>query len=220
MNYKKNLIILIIAIILYFVFNSIYNKVIKNDNYVDIYVLNKDVNRGQLVNLEDLNKVKVSKNLKIQSFELNDEYVYKDKLYKNHILDKSILLEKSKYIQSDLEIISIKLNSIENAGSYQIEEGSVVNIFYTAQATNVRNVLEKLSKDKIFIGEGSLEKVTVKLFENIKVLKTYDKNGAVTNLKSIDNREIKTINVEVSKEEAILFNTLKDKGEFSISILK
>ena len=222
MNTKKNIIILFIAIIIYIIISIVYQNLTIKNKYIDVYVLNRDVKRGENLNINDLIKMSVLSDklhLEEYSFDINNEYVFKDNLYKNQIVSDSIVIKKDEYISSNLEIVSIKLDSIDNAASFQIEKGSVVNIFYTSKIQDVSNILGKINKENIVLGKGNSEIITLKLFENIKILNTYNKEGQIIKNDS-SNKLISTISIELTKENAMLVNSLKNKGEFIVTIVR
>ena len=222
MNTKKNIIILFIAIIIYIIISIVYQNLTIKNKYIVVYVLNRDVKRGENLNINDLIKMSVLSDklhLEEYSFDINNEYVFKDNLYKNQIVSDSIVIKKDEYISSNLEIVSIKLDSIDNAASFQIEKGSVVNIFYTSKIQDVSNILGKINKENIVLGKGNSEIITLKLFENIKILNTYNKEGQIIKNDS-SNKLISTISIELTKENAMLVNSLKNKGEFIVTIVR
>ena len=58
--------------------------------------------------------------------------------------------------------------------------------------------------------------VTIRLLENAKIINCYDKYGEIVTT----NGSTQTILLEVSKEESIKINNLKNCGKFSVSIIK
>lgn len=224
MIFKKNLLILIVSIFIYFIINYIYQNVVVSNDYIQIYVLNQDVNRGDAIKEEYFDVVNIkNSNVSLEStIDINTlkEYVFRDSFSKNQILTNDIVLESSLYESSDLEIITIKFDSIENIAAYKVEKGSIVNVFYTAKYSEISNVIEDIDNQKMYVGEGTLETVTIKLFENINILNAYDKDGNIIKISdNTDGEIISTITVEVSKNEALIYNSIKDKGIFSISVI-
>lgn len=224
MIFKKNLLILIVSIFIYFIINYIYQNVVVSNDYIQIYVLNQDVNRGDAIKEEYFDVVNINNsNVSLEStININTlkEYVFRDSFSKNQILTNDIVLESSLYESSDLEIITIKFDSIENIAAYKVEKGSIVNVFYTAKYSEISNVIEDIDNQKMYVGEGTLETVTIKLFENINILNAYDKDGNIIKISdNTDGEIISTITVEVSKNEALIYNSIKDKGIFSISVI-
>ena len=222
MNVKKNIIILFIAIAIYLIISIVYQKLINKNKYVEVYVLNKDMQRGEDLSLEDLDKIKVLTDnvyLDQYNFDINNHYVFKDYIYKNQIITNSVLIKKDEYVKSKFEIVSIKLESIDNAASFQITKGNIVNIFYNSKTEDISNILSNINKENIILGKGNNEIITLKLFENIKILNTYNKEGQIIKDDS-SNKLISTIDIELTKENAILVNSLKSKGEFIITIVR
>ena len=222
MNTKNNIIILLIAIVVYIVISITYQNLTNKNKYIDVYVLNKDVQRGNELSINDLVKIKVLSDdsyLKEYDFDINKKYVFKDFLYKNQIINSSVLIKKDEYVDSKFEIVSIKLDSIDDAASFQIEKGNIVNIFYTSKTQDISNVLGNINKENIILGKGGSEAITLKLFENVKILNTYNKEGQIIKEDST-NKLISTISMELTKENAILVNSLKSKGNFIVTIVR
>lgn len=196
-----------------------YQKYILKDDFEYVYILNKNVCRGDLVLEEDLIKVKFSGEyeFKFVSEYSKDKY-YTDDYFKGCILQEEMLIVDDEYIKSDSnnEIISIKLDFAEDAASYQIGKGSIINVFYSAKFSDVSDIVSSIDKLTINSNNQGNGHVTLRLLENIKIINCYDKYGKVVTT----NGATETILVEVSKEESMKINNLKNYGKFSISIIK
>lgn len=219
MKFKKNIYIVFIAIAIYFVLSLCYKKFILKDEFEYIYILNKNVYRGDLVLEEDLIKVKISGDYEYKYVsEYSSDKYYTDDYFKGCILLDEMLMLDEEYIKSNAnsEIISIKLNLAEYAASYQIGKGSIVNIFYSARFSDVSDIVS--TADKLTVNSNSQGNghVTVRLLEKVKIINCYDKYGKIVTT----NAAIETILLEVSKDESIKINNLKNCGKFSVSIIK
>lgn len=225
---KKKILILITTICIYFILTYIYNYIMNMDKYSEIYILNRDVQRGEVIKSEYFNKISIKKESYLDymlSIDDISSYVFKDNIYKDQILTKDIMLESSLYDSAALEVITIKFDSIEDIASYKVEKGSIVNIFYTAKTTDVKNLIDNIECSKTYAGENGFETVTIKLFENVEILNAYDKEGNISKINSKSNniatsQTVSTIKIEVDKEKALIYNALKAKGKFSITILR
>lgn len=219
MKYKRNIYVVIIAITIYFSLTFIYNKFILKDEYDYVYSLLKNVSRGDKVLESDLVKIKISSNV-------SDKYlsVYtEDKYYKGDYLEGSIILNNmilhgDEYVKSkeNTEVISIKLNFAEDAASYQIEKGSIINVFYSAKLAEIQNIFNNINKSSVSSNDLENGYVTLKLLEEVKIVNSFDKYGSISKKGSA----VETILIEVSKDESIKINNLKNYGKFSISIIK
>lgn len=71
MKIKIKLIIVLLAIAIYFLLNFIYVYLFDSNKMTTIYVLNQDVKKGESVELNKLNKIKVQYDSKIKAFNGN-----------------------------------------------------------------------------------------------------------------------------------------------------
>jgi|GEM_PF-3557761 len=219
MKFKRNLYIAIIALLIYFALAFSYKKFILKDGYSYVYSLCKNVSRGDRVIESDLAKIKISSNNinKYLTVYTGQGY-YRDDYVEGSIVLNNMILSNDEYIKIEInsEIISIKLNSAEDAGSYQIEKGSIINIFYSAKLSEIASILNSIDKTSVISNNLQSGYVTLKLLENVKIISCYDKYGNVTKIGNV----AETILIEISKEESIKINNLKNYGKFSISIIK
>lgn len=225
MNIKRNLYIIIIAIIIYFVLIFCYNKFILKDDYSYFYVLSKDVLRGEKILNSHFIKVKIlnnnfNTNMNKNKY-LSDDKVdgyYNDDYYQGSIMLNKMVILSNNYLNAkqDNEIVSIKLNFSEDAGSYQLKKGSIVNIFYSAKLSEIESLYNNINKESILSNNLKSGFVTIKLLEKVKIINCYDKYGNIPEKGNV----IETILVEVSKEDSIKIFNLKNSGKFTISVLK
>lgn len=71
MKIKIKLIVVLLAIAIYFLLNFIYVYLFDSNKMTTIYVLNQDVKKGESVELNKLNKIKVQYDSKIKAFNGN-----------------------------------------------------------------------------------------------------------------------------------------------------
>ena len=219
MKFKRNLYIAIVALVIYFTLTFFYQKFILKDEYKYVYSLGTNVYRGNKVLESDLVKIKISSDLinKYLAVYTGQGY-YKDDYIAGSIVLNDMILSNNEYIKAEtnFEIISIKLNSADDAASYQIEKGSIINIFYSAKLSEIESIFNSINKESVISNNLQNGYVTLKLLENTKIISCYDKYGNVVKTDNI----VETILIEVSKEESIKINNLKNYGKFSISIIK
>lgn len=225
MRYKKYIIILLIAIVLYFILTFIYNKIVKNDAYIYAYLVKQDINKGETLNVENVDKVKlqISNNQNVfDDFENLELYVFNKNVEKGKVILKEDLALKSEYkVDEEYEYISIKAESSDMAVSYNISKGDVVNIYYTAKTNMISDILEKYSED--FITSGIEENyATLKLLKNVTILDTFNNSGISLSSDVNLNGDfvIDTVMIKVKKEDALLIKNLKNYGKFSFSKVK
>lgn len=218
MKFKRNIYIAILAIAVYFILSFCYEKFILKDDFQYVYILNKDVSRGDIVLESDLSKIKISGDYENKYLTYTLDKYYTDNYLKGTTLLEKMVVSSEEYIRTskDTEIISIKLNLAEDAGSYQISKGSIVNIFYSAKLAEVSDIVNSIGKTMINSNNSGNGYITLKLLEEVKIINCYDKFGKVVE----SSNGIDTILIEVSKDESIKINNLKNYGKFSISIIK
>ncbi len=219
MRVRRNIYIFIIAVIIYFVLIFIYKKITVNNNCTFVYSLIKDVSKGDKILESDFKRIQVLgySNEKYMSL-YNGDNCYKNDYCEGTIILKNMVISNEESLKAKVnnEIISIKLNLSEDSASYQIEKDCIVNIFYSAKLSDIENMFKTLNKSSVMSNDFENGYVTIKLLENIKIINCFDKYGNIIKKGNC----IETILVEVSKEESIKINNLKNYGKFSISIIK
>jgi hypothetical protein len=219
MKFKRNIYIVIIAIIVYFALTLCYKKIIIKDDFNYVYSLVKNVSRGDKVIESDLIKIKIPSSIsdKYLSVYVQDGY-YKDDYMEGAVVLKNMIMPGSEYIKAgvDNEIISIKLNSAEDAVSYQIEKGCIVNIFYSAKLSEIESIFNSINNVSVISNNLNSGYVTIKLLEKVQILSCFDKYGNITK----KGNAFENILIEVTKDESIKINNLKNYGRFSISVIR
>lgn len=177
---KKQIYIIILSIIIYFILMIINNKVILKSDYAIGYIVTQDIKRGEVIGKEKISVIKVSKEGKNNSINFCNSPIEKISncdLNSGQIILDDMVIDKKDYIMpsEDREIISIKLESSEDAASYQITRGSIVNIYYTAKTSQITDILNRSNLESICTN-GVDGYSTIKLLENIKVIDIYNKN--------------------------------------------
>lgn len=219
MKFKRNIYIVIISIIIYFTLTLCYEKFILKDEFKYVYCITKNVSRGDKVLESDLVKVKIYNDSidKYLSVYVEDRY-YKDDYVDGTIILNNMIFTGEEYnkARENKEIISLKLNSADDAASYQIEKGSIVNIFYSAKLSEIENIFNNINKTSIVSNDLDSGYVTLQLLEKVEILNCFDKYGNIAKKANT----IETILIEVAKEESIKINNLKNYGKFTVSIIK
>ena len=223
MRYKKYVIILSVAIVLFFVFTFIYNNMLKKENFVYSFIVKNEILKGEPIDLNNIEKIRTeSKEIFYKIFnDFNnlDLYVAKDDLKKGQVLlEDSVILKNEYNIDEEYEYISIKAETSDMVVSYNIFKNDKVNIYYTAKLNFVSELLENYSEDyKINGNEESY--ATIKLLKKVSVCDTFNSNGI--SLSSSENINgdfiIDTIMIKVKKDEAMLIKNLKNYGKFSFT---
>lgn len=219
MKLKRNIYIIILSIIIYFIVSFFYENIVIREDLKYVYILDKNVHRGDLVLESDFKKVKISEQQSDRYLtETTTRKYYNDDYPAGYLVLKEMVILSDEYIKTDLdkEILSIKLDLSEDAASYQLGKGSIVNIFYSAKSSDVSEIINSINKETVASNKLNNGYITIKLLDKVKIKNCYDKFGKVVTSPNV----IETILVEVSKEESIKINNLKNYGKFSLSIIK
>ena len=228
MKYRRHLIILISAVVLYIIFGAVYNNFVVKTNEQKVYVLNNDYKKGSLVNKENLTQLSIKVKEKNENYDLDminiQNLVTKYNLSKGQILTKDMFIEKDKYViaNKDKEIVAIKLKSSEDSASFNISKDSIVNIYYTGKTEFANEILKNINEANIISG-GSTGYISTKLLKSEKILGLYDKYGneIISNKLNKDNEiAIDTALIEVDSNTAMTIANLKEYGDFSLSLIE
>ncbi|MEG1990081.1 MAG: hypothetical protein RR144_03215 [Clostridia bacterium] len=221
MSTKRKLCFIILSIALYFILNIVYQKYIIKDNYSYVYILKNDVVKGEKIDLSCVQKVKMTESKDFNCYlNIDDNYVFSKSYYKGNILLKDMILNKDEYMKLNKgnELVSIKLKFSDDAASYQIKKGDIVNIYCSAKLMEISNVLKSINNENILSNNLENGYVTIKLFEKVQIIDCYNKSGNKVNKNN--NEVVETIMIEVLPQECIKLNSLKKYSDFSVSIVK
>lgn len=230
MSYRRNLIILIFSILVYFILNFCYKFFFLDSNIKQITILKKDALRGEEITADHIDKISVSNVNLINEYSILDlnninGKVLKCKLSKGQILSEDMFVKREEYISSnnEKETISIKISNSDDIASFQVFKGSYINIYYTGKSTQLQNILNQVEAESISSSSQIEGYTTIKLLNEIEVVNVFDKYGNNLDIKKSiknDSSIIDTIMLEVDKTKAMSINNLKKYGEFSVSIVK
>lgn len=196
-------ILIVIFVIVYIFISLIYKNIVLSKEYVDAYILNNDILRGNKISNQDICKVKILKknydgdiNFIVDS--LSDKDVSKTNLVKGQVITKDLLISYDEYIcYKDKEIISLELDKNDIATNSKLEKGSMVNIYFTETSQNDNSETVKLIE------------------ENVKII---DVNDDEANSVSKNKKASKVV-IALSREKILLVNSYKRRGLFNISLI-
>jgi SAF domain len=225
MNKKYVLIILIIAMFIYFIITYIYFNFITKDNIENVIVIKEDLYRGQKI--EEKNYIQIS----IRSGNINNVASVDDisnkvlncDLKRGQILLKDYCINAEEYISSTnlKEIICLNIENSDDFVSYQVAKDSIVNVYYTGKTEFATSIAEEINVPNIKSNDNT-GYISFKLLENVKIIDVFDKYGNKVNKKkeNMDKLDVYSIMIEVEKEMITRINNLKNYGKFSLSIIK
>lgn len=225
MNKKYVLIILIIAIFIYFIITYIYFNFITKDNIENVIVIKEDLYRGQKI--EEKSYIQVS----IRSGNINNVASVDDisnkvlncDLKRGQILLKDYCINAEEYISSTnlKEIICLNIENSDDFVSYQVAKDSTVNVYYTGKTELATSIAEEINVSNVKSNDNT-GYISFKLLENVKIIDVFDKYGNKVDKKkeNMDKIDVYSIMIEVEKEMITRINNLKNYGKFSLSIIK
>lgn len=225
MNKKYVLIILIIAIFIYFIITYIYINFITKNNLENVIVIKEDLCRGQKI--EEKNYIQVS----IRSGNINNVASIDDisnkvlncDLKRGQILLKDYCINIEEYISSTnlKEIICLNIENSDDFVSYQVAKDSTVNVYYTGKTELATSIAEEINVSNVKSNDNT-GYISFKLLENVKIIDVFDKYGNKVDKKkeNMDKIDVYSIMIEVEKEMITRINNLKNYGKFSLSIIK
>ena len=229
---KRIMVSLSISLVIFSCVKFVYGKYI-NQQKEEIYILGKDVYEGEIIKEGDLTNIKVE-NVKDSIREnvkklnkgklLSNEYIAKYDLKKGQILTTDVVIfseDKSVEELEKLEYISINVSSSDEAISYQVMPGDIVNVYYSSKIGETENLLE--NKEKIYSSNQKDGIVTYKIFGDLEVIGVFDENGnrIITSEDSVNTiKKFTTITFRVSKEDAMLISNIKEIGKFNLTKTK
>lgn len=208
-NTRKILISFMISLCIVLIFQVIFNSMFKLDNKT-IYVLNKDIYKGEKITKEDLKNITVSNKLDMKdNFDINYENkVAKENLSKGQVLSNENISNKKDLGESGekYEYVSIEIKNISDAMAYQLKKGDNINVYFTS-----RDIAGKNESGSIVQNTK-----TIKVLENKNIIGVYDSSGNEVVSGDVYNAII----LRVTNEEAINISNIKEEGKFNISLVK
>ena len=206
---KKIIISFVISLGIVLVFQFVFNNLFKSDNET-IYVLNKDIYKGEKITKDDLKNIVVSGNIDMKdSFNVDyNNKVAKANLSKGQVLSSYNVVTKEELEEKDekYEYVTIEIKDVSMAMAYQLKKGDNINVYFTS-----RDIATESDSQSIVQNTK-----TIKLLENKKIIGLYDSSG-----KEIINGDVyNAIVIRVTAEEAINLSNIKEEGSFNISLVK
>lgn len=214
---KKNIIVIVLTIILYFIITLIYNCILYLNENNTIYILNRNINRGDTITNDMICCARLLKRTDISNnkYLIKDEIinmVAKDNYLKGQTLSLDMLVAKENFLEytKDKEIISIEFVGDDVLKLNEINNNSIIDIYYTCSRSEISN----LESYNINSNNYSDKKyITTKLMENTKIIKVLENN-------QINTEDVlkKSVLIEVDSALAIKIQNIKNYGTFSFSV--
>ncbi len=226
MNKKVSLLIvtIVLTIIVFSISTYMQKKLVNYIPTMKCLIVSNDINAYEQITEENIKYVdmpiEIVSNVQIvRDFnEIKDLYL-KDKIYKGQILLSSQFDSKENLMiynsEEGKEKISIKVKSSDNGVSYTLRENSLINIYATVRAEYISN--ELFSGEILYIGDEEDGYGVSKILDTVKVLGVFDINGE--NLENSFEKNIDTILIAVTPEEAKIINLYREIAVFSITEL-
>lgn len=225
MNKKVSLLIISIflAVVLFIISVYIQKKAVNYVPTAECMIANKDVEEYMMLSNEDYKIVNmpieiIANNKIVSNYDEIDGLYLKDKIYKGQILLTDQFDSKENLMifsgEEGKEKISVKLRSSENAVSYIVKPGSLINLYATINSEYTQDGIFKES-EKMIVGEDGLGYTIIKLLSNVRVISTFDENGE--EVENSPERAIDTVLLLVTPEESQKINLIKEIATFNIT---
>lgn len=209
----------VLSIILFLILINIQKIIINRNELGVVYVLNQDINAYTEITTEMYDEFYVSNNNISKYSYINDETIIINmistkNLKKGVILSNDILIEKEKkqdYINSNKqEIVLINVNNYDKKIGQVLNENNYINLYITINSNYIPNNINKLRK--VEYKSEKVDQITFLYLENFSTYSLiFDDEVTKKNLSSIVLR--------VSQEQATYINSIKDIADFSISVI-
>ena len=214
---KKNIIVTVLAIILYFIITLINNNIIYLNENNTIYLLNGNVNRGDVITDNMICSVKLFKNINNHNgkYLKKNEIINKvanDNYLEGQALNSNMLVTKEEFFEStkDKNVISIEFVGNDILALNEINNNSIIDIYYTCNRSDISNIQPYKQNSNNYSND---KYITIKIIENTKIRKV------LTNDET-DTEDVlrKSVLIEVDNALAIKIQNIKKYGTFSFSI--
>lgn len=203
--YMKRIKLLIVFIFIFFfcytITYVIYTKFVINNNYIDAYVLNKNIMRGNSISSDDVIKIKVLKDsynedITMLKNRFDENILINENLSKGQIISNNMFVTKEEYnYRNGKELVSIELDKDDTVINSRLRKNILINIYFTQEVDN---------------------KIETNIaLENATVVDVYDDNA---NSIECGNNASK-ITIYVPKNKVMEINNFKEKGKIKISII-
>lgn len=221
---KRNIVILTLAIIIYLILAYAKSFLVTEKN-VSVYVLNKNINRGDEILSTDLEKIVInSSTLNLNYVDNVENLTAKTDLLEGKILCKDDALKKEEYnaLEDEKnERIILKLEDVDSKVQKNLAKSSIVNIYYTGRSSQVDSLVSLKNLKKLKSSSVADGYTTIALLNSVKVVDVYNKNGEVIkNNNTLSDNTPFAIAIEVDQDIAMLVQNLNNYGKFNITIKK
>lgn len=186
----------ILSIIIYFFLCFIYRQFMLDS--ICVFVLNKDVSKGQVITVQDVQRVFIknySKDEIIDFCECRAKYDLK----KGQILQNDIITNHLDHAFKERVVVPIEKKITG------LKKGDFINVYITTETENLKN---QVQVNNVFTNTNLQDSLsTIRLIEMCPIIDLY-----------YDKEEKGYLIVEVEKEVALKLENMKYYSKFSISI--
>ena len=225
MNKKVSLLIvsIILAIAAFIGSTYIQKKAVNYVPTIKCLMAKKDIEEYEKAEEQDFYLVdmpiEIIANSKIaKSFDEIKNLYFKNKIYKGQIVLQNQLDTAANLMifngEEGKEKISLKIKNPENGVSYILKPGSLVNVYATLNNDYALNGVFK-DVEKQTIGDEFSGYSVLNVLSSVKILSTFNENGE--EVEDLNERNIDTILIAVTKEEAFLINLIRDVATFNVT---
>ena len=213
---------IILTIIIFAISTYVQKKLIKYEATISCLVLNNDINENELADKSKFKTAQIPISI-IANQRIIQDFSEIEGLYATDNIKMGQIAVKSQFdtkenlsiyeAETGKEKISIKIKTAENGMSFQIKEGSIINVYATIRTDLAKEFL--IDKERMTIGDEIDGYTIIKILSNVKVLGTFTIDGIEFSESTGEN--IDSVLISVTPEEAKEVNLIREIATFNIT---
>ncbi len=213
---------IILTIIIFAISTYVQKKLIKYEATISCLVLNSDINENELADKSKFKTAQIPISI-IANQRIIQDFSEIEGLYATDNIKTGQIAVKSQFdtkenlsiyeAETGKEKISIKIKTAENGMSFQIKEGSIINVYATIRTDLAKEFL--IDKERMTIGDEIDGYTIIKILSNVKVLGTFTIDGIEFSESTGEN--IDSVLISVTPEEAKEVNLIREIATFNIT---
>lgn len=220
-RYSILIISFIVSVVIFITLIVIQKNIINQNTLVQAYVLNQDVNMHDNITLDMVETTYFSSNTMSDKFYNNiediDTIVAKGNLKSGKILFNEDVIKKEEIeanvSKSETEKVVIPVSNLDNAINYILNDNVYINVYVSVNEDYKPYDIAKY--ESVSLHKEDKNTITFLYLSKVKPVCFLNDNGQAVN----KNDLIKSVVLEVTKQQAIYINYIKGKAGFNITVI-
>ncbi len=220
-RYSILIISFIVSVVIFITLIVIQKNIINQNTLVQAYVLNQDVNMHDNITLDMVETTYFSSNTMSDKFYNNiediDTIVAKGNLKSGKILFNEDVIKKEEIeanvSKSETEKVVIPVSNLDNAINYILNDNVYINVYVSVNEDYKTYDIAKY--ESVSLHKEDKNTITFLYLSKVKPVCFLNDNGQAVN----KNDLIKSVVLEVTKQQAIYINYIKGKAGFNITVI-